>query len=188
MQYFVCQNKKMFYPHSLPQGLSLPVNQPEDRADNGRDAAEFPSLKITAYEFFIGTVLKIPAGWDLGPAQYLAACLWLQVLPSFHFSHPFKRRKSSFLSFLKCIEMQPLKFQAQMIFIYAAGEKKRQCFSLRLGFFSPPLWLWHANDVPAGWAGQRGHWTPDPCSRWLRLLRHHRGSSPTCLAGKDFML
>lgn len=65
----------MFYPHSLPQGLSLPVNQPEDRADNGRDEAEFPSLKITAYEFFIGAVLKIPAGWDLGPAQYLAACL-----------------------------------------------------------------------------------------------------------------
>jgi len=75
VQYFVCQNKKMFYPHSLPQGLNLPVNRPEDRADNGKDAAEFPSLKITAHEFFIGTVLKIPAGWEHGPAQHLAACL-----------------------------------------------------------------------------------------------------------------
>lgn len=53
----------------------MPVNRPEDRADNGKDAAEFPSLKITTYEFFIGTVLKIPAGWDPSPAQYLATCL-----------------------------------------------------------------------------------------------------------------
>lgn len=46
--------------------------------------------------------------------------------------------------------MQPLKFQAQMIFIYAAGEKKEAVFFFTAGFFSPPLWLWHAKDVPAG--------------------------------------
>lgn len=84
MQYFVCQNKKMFYPHSLPQGLSLPVNRPEDRADNGKDRTEFTSLKITAYEFFMGTVLKIPAGWDPSPAPYLAVGVSLAVAPLFH--------------------------------------------------------------------------------------------------------
>lgn len=78
-QYFVCQNKKMFHPHSLPQGLSLPVNRPEDRADNGKDRTEFTSLKITAYESFIGTVLKIPAGWDPCPALYLVVWVWLQL-------------------------------------------------------------------------------------------------------------
>lgn len=83
VQYFVCQSKKMFYPHSLPQGLSLPVNRPEDRADNGKEAAEFSSLKITAYEFFMGTVLKIPAGWDPSAAHYLAACFWTEVPPLF---------------------------------------------------------------------------------------------------------
>lgn len=69
VQYFVCQKRKIFYPHSLPMGSSVPVNQPQDRADNGKDATKFPSLKITAYEFFIGTSLKIPTGWD-APVQH----------------------------------------------------------------------------------------------------------------------
>lgn len=50
-------------------GLSVPVNQPQDRADNVKDATKFPSLKITAYEFFIGSSLKISTGWGPSPAQ-----------------------------------------------------------------------------------------------------------------------
>lgn len=81
VQYSVCQNKKMFSPHSLPQGLRLPVNRAEDRADNGKGTAEFPSLKITADEFFMGTVLKTPAGWD--PALRLKAVVSLTSCSTF---------------------------------------------------------------------------------------------------------
>lgn len=84
--------------------------------------------------------------------------------------------------------MQPLKFQAQMIFIYAAGEKKEAVFFFTAGFF--PLLFGFGMQTMSQLDEQASEvsWTPDPSSRWLRLRRHHLGSSPTCLAEKDFML
>lgn len=95
VQYFVCQNKKTFYPHCLPQGLRLPVNRPEDRADNGKDTTEFLSLENNCVWILHGN--NPPKHlWAATPGQYSAVCLWLKVPPSFQQSYPVKRKGSCF--------------------------------------------------------------------------------------------